>query len=61
MIRIHQIHDSQLNEFKLLVLKTEILTILVKTGFNRLEELPIIDNMNKILLLKFVVICISGL
>lgn len=49
-------HDSQLDEFKLLVLKTKLLTILIETGFNGLEEPVVGDNTNKVLLLKLSII-----
>ena len=49
-------HDSQLDEFKLLVLKTKLLTILIKASFNRLEKCVVSDNANKVLLLKLSII-----
>ena len=49
-------HDSQLDEFKLLVLKTKLLTILIKASFNGLEEPVVSDNANKVLFLKLSII-----
>ena len=56
MIGIQQIHDSQLNKFKLLILKTKIFTVFVETSFNGFEQIISCNETHKILFLEFVFI-----
>ncbi len=59
VIGIQQIHDSQLNEFKLLILKSEIFAVFVETSFNGFEQIISCNKIHKILFLEFGVIDVS--